>query len=541
MIAHPAKETKGWLRPRPVGKSGPNAALLAAALFLVLSSLPIIAQEAPSVPRWQPHDFGFTAKAIPQNPFMATFTATVTAPDGKSFELPGFFDGNGIWKIRISPSIEGRWTLVTHSELAELDGQRASLTCVPNQNPKIHGVLRVDSEHPHHFIFDDGTHFFMQGYEYDWLWALDMDKLGVPTVKKSLDLIARYGFDYVILKSYAHDTSWREGKSSDDDYGPSALYPWEGSNRTPNHSRMNLAYWQHYDQVMTALVERGIEAHMLIKVYNKQVNWPAHGSDEEKLFFHWLIARYSAYPNLIWDFSKEAHHEKDLSYKQAWLKYLRQSDPNHHLTTVHDDDQANDSGAYDDLTDFRADQQHSSHHQTILRQRARRQWPVANVEFDYECGARGVDDKTYDDAETPEQTVRTAWDIAMAGGYTAYYYTYTAWDIIRPLDVPKGYNYFKNFSEFWRGTEYWMLQPSDKLVSTGWCLANHDREYVTFQKTPTAFTLDLSGISAPLRGEWFNPFSGIRKPAGSFGPGVVSIASPSDWGEAPVILHLSPF
>jgi len=95
-----------------------------------------------------------------------------------------------------------------------------------------------------------------------------------------------------------------------------------------------------------------------------------------------------------------------------------------------------------------------------------------------------VDDKTYDDAETPEQTVRTAWDIAMAGGYTAYYYTYTAWDIIRPLDVPKGYNYFKNFSEFWRGTEYWMLQPSDKLVSTGWCLANHDREYVTFQKTP---------------------------------------------------------
>ena len=33
--------------------------------------------------------------------------------------------------------------------------------------------IRVDKEHPHHFVFDDGTHFFMQGYEYDWLWALD--------------------------------------------------------------------------------------------------------------------------------------------------------------------------------------------------------------------------------------------------------------------------------------------------------------------------------------------------------------------------------
>ena len=91
-----------------------------------------------------------------------------------------------------------------------------------NANPKVHGVLRVDKEHPHHFIFDDGTRFFMQGYEYDWLWALDMDKPGVPTVEQSLDLLARHGFNYVILNSYAHDTNWRKGRSGPDDYGPAA-------------------------------------------------------------------------------------------------------------------------------------------------------------------------------------------------------------------------------------------------------------------------------------------------------------------------------
>ena len=88
---------------------------------------------------------------------------------------------------------------------------------------------------------------------------------------------------------------------------------------------MNLAYWQHYDRVMTALNDRGIQAHMLIKVYNKQVKWPARGSAEEQLFFRWLVARYAAYPNLIWDFSKEAHNEKDLAYKQGCLKYIRET------------------------------------------------------------------------------------------------------------------------------------------------------------------------------------------------------------------------
>ena len=68
-------------------------------------------------------------------------------------------------------------------------------------------------------------------------------------------------------------------------------------------------------------------AHMLIKVYNKMVNWPARGSAEDDQFFRWLIARYAAYPNLVWDFSKEAHNEKDLAYKQGRLRFLQGERP----------------------------------------------------------------------------------------------------------------------------------------------------------------------------------------------------------------------
>jgi hypothetical protein len=526
-----------------------NLTLLTALLLAPLATLH--AGERIPVPRWQPHDFSFKADAKVPNPFMVTFSAEAKGPNGQSLTVPGFFDGNASWKVRVSPTVEGAWSLVTKSDLKELDGQTTAFTCLVNPSPQAHGRLRVDKEHPHHFVFEDGTRFFLQGYEYDWLWALDMNQPDVPTVGKSLDLLVQHGFNYVILNSYAHDTRWRAGKTGPDDYGPALLYPWEGTNEQPDQSRMNLAYWQHYDRVIAAMNERGIQAHMLIKVYNKQVKWPTRGSAEEKLFFRWLVARYAAYPNIIWDFSKEAHNEKDLAYKQGVLKFFRETDPYHHLTTVHDDDQANDNGAYDELTDFRVDQHHGNanvkgknanhtggKHEKILAQRQRRAWPVANVESDYECGPGGLNDKTFGGAMTAEATVATLWDIAMAGGYTAYYYTYTAWDVIRPLDVPPGYAFMKHFGAFWRATEYWKLAPSDNLVNSGYCLAQPGREYVVFQKPAQPFTLAIASVKLPLQAAWFHPHTGNRTAAGSFTNGTATFTPPAGWGSAPLVLHL---
>ncbi len=527
------------------------AGLLFFALAFAAVAVGRVAAALPAVPLWQPHDFTFTAKAHPANPFTVPFSATLTGPDGKTFTLPGFFDGDSTWKIRVSPTAEGAWSFVTQSSLPELHGKTAAFTGVKNPSPHAHGVLRVDPAHPHHFVFADGTRFFLQAYEYNWLWALDPGDPAVPTIKRTLDLIAAHGFTYVLVNTYAHDTHWRKGKTGADDYGPPALFPWAGTHEAPDHTRLNVAYWQHFDRMMSALQERGLQAHLYLKVYNKQVNWPAKNSDAENLFFTTLLARYAAYPNVIWDFSKEAHNEKDLAYKQGWLRFLRERDPYRHLTTVHDDDLANDGGAYDGLTDFRADQHHgvenvngknANHtggkHEKILAQRRRRAWPVANFESDYECGPGGVTDKTFGAAMTAEATHRTLWDIAMAGGYTGYYYTYTAWDVIRPLDVAKGYGYMQNFGAFWRATTYWKLQPSNALASSGRCLADPGREYVVYQNKPAAFTLEIANAPAPLRAQWFNPFTGKSTAAGSFGNGTARLTPPAAWADAPVVLHL---
>lgn len=345
--------------------------------------------------RWQPQDFPFTNRAALDNPFTVSFSAEVKDPEGKSFSLPGFFDGGDIWKIRVSPTVAGEWSLVTHSSVPALDGQRAQFVCTPNSSPNAHGGVMVDQQHPFHFVHEDGTRYFPLGYECDWLWALDATNPALPNVNRFLDKIAASGFNYVIMNAYAHDTTWRRGKTSDDDFGPPPLYAWEGTNEKPDHSRLNLVYWRHYDQVIAALNNRGMVAHILIKVYNKMVNWPVKGSAGDDLYFRWLVARYAAYPNVHWDFSKESNNDRDLDYKLGRMKFIRDNDPYHRPITTHTDQPAYDSGAYNDILDYRSDQVHGNWHASLLNHRQQKTWPVINTEFGYEHGPLGTNDLTY--------------------------------------------------------------------------------------------------------------------------------------------------
>ena len=98
-----------------------------ACISLILGSTLLCAAD---VPRWMPYAIAFRASAAAGNPLMVSLSATVTGPDGSRFVLPGFYDGDGVWKIRVSPTAEGQWSLVTKSEFKELDSRSAAFECV---------------------------------------------------------------------------------------------------------------------------------------------------------------------------------------------------------------------------------------------------------------------------------------------------------------------------------------------------------------------------------------------------------------------------
>ncbi|MBZ0254546.1 hypothetical protein K8I31_00695, partial [bacterium] len=278
-------------------------------------------------------------------------------------------------------------------------------------------------------------------------------------------------------------------------------------------------------------------AHIMIKIYNKGVNWPPKKSAEDDLYFKNLIARYAAYPNIVWDFSKEAHLEQDVAYKQNRMGFVRQYDPYNRLITVHDDNPAYERGAYDDIVDFRSDQQHENWGAAILNQRKQHAWPIVNVEYGYEQGPEGAEDKTWQVAQAPEEVARRTWEIVTSGGYPVYYYTYTAWDVIKTKAAPPGYQYLKNLKDFFTQTPYWQMTPHPEIVDKGFCLSIPQQEYIVYQQAPMKFEIFIEGLRQPINAEWFRPFNNETLHAGTLRNGRNSFQPPSNWKAGALILH----
>src|SRR5260370_16666493 len=141
--------------------------------------------------------------------------------------------------------------------------------------------------------------------------------------------------------------------------------------------------------MMKALLEKGIVANMMIKVYNKMVNWPAPGSRDEERYFRYITARYQAYPNVLWDFSKEAYNERDKGLEERLSDLVSANDGYHRLTTAHDNDLYDWDPKLNSNLDFRTDQEHFFWKEMLLFDRRILPWPIVNSELYYE---RGVDD-----------------------------------------------------------------------------------------------------------------------------------------------------
>ena len=366
------------------------------------------------IEQYQPVDLKFKVGNDEVAAFYEEVHTVFNGPGGKSLFLPGFYNGNGYWLIRFSPITVGIWNYEISSNNTELDGIKGTVECIEKTNDSIHGGLLVNRENPHHFIFEDGTPHFMLAYEADWLWALGFGDNEVTKIKEFVSSFKKFGFNEVITNIYAHDTLWRKGKTCKSDYGPPAAFLWEGDNDHPYYDRMNIAFFENYDRMMYYLLEQGIMVHILIKVFNKEVNWPKEFSIQDDLFFKYVVARYQAFPNVIWDLGKEARVNTNMSYKLNRIKLIKACDGYGRLLTVHDDPLFYSLEDSAKLADFYTALQHVEFYTKAIIHRQKENWPVFNSEYSYEHGPSGIKDASYPVCQTPEEVIHRTYEVVMA-------------------------------------------------------------------------------------------------------------------------------
>ncbi len=435
--------------------------------------------------KYKPVDILLEGKSLIENPFFADIRALFEGPGGVTIIIPGFYDGGNEWKVRFSPTIEGKWIYSVLSHDVEFENCSGEVICQMNNNPNIHGALKIHPESPYHFQYEDGNSHFVMAYEVNWLWALGYGDPKINKIKEIADIISKYRFNHVLVNVYAYDTMWKKGKSSEKDYGPMDYCPWEGNNNNPDHSRLNIEFFRNYDRMMDYLLDKGILAHIYLKVYNKYVSWPEAYSPEDDLYFKYITARYQAYPNVIWDFSKEAYNESDKEYIASRIKLIKEFDGYQRLHTIHDDLKFYGDEKKRNLVDFHTLQQHTDFYYSALYFRSRKRWPIFNAEFAYEHGPNGLNDISNRIGHSPEDVILRAYDVVMAGAYPCYYYTHTAFDVIDYSYTPKGYNYCKILYDFFTSINWWEFEPSpESTLSRQRCLVRrigkYAAEYVLF-------------------------------------------------------------
>jgi len=434
-----------------------------------------------------------------------------------SIRVPGFYCGEGRWRIRFMPTVAGAWDYVTESDLPALAG-RAGRVDVDEAPPSQHGRLQVDPEKPRALRWEDGTPYFLIAFEADWLALVDQGGDDVPRARTLIDAIADNGFNHVLMNVYAHDAPWPGdlGRGSKYDFSRPRTWPFGGSNDRPEHETLNPAYFDSLDRVVAALRERGVVCHLMIYVWNKKVSWPAQDSPADRRFFDYVVARYQGFSNIVWDVSKEAltYGYCDAAYIAGKCRRIRELDGHGHLLTVHDREVCEQRPELVDMIsvqDWRSDL-----YGLMMGFNDRtRDKPVFNIEHGgYEESPFMMAPGDYQD---PVACLERNWLCVFAGAYSTYYWQGCSWNIVcyEPMSLPPEMrprlHYFRHLQEFFTRHPFrdFAAVPTGRMVSSGYVMHDGGDTLLILKPRESYCThlRSLEGVEA-ITVSWFHPLTG---------------------------------
>ena len=492
------------------------------ATLFVFAVCACLAQAQSSVPKWATHELRLTASGDSSNWYAdpnAGVTAAFSGPGGVTRNVAGFWDGGNSFTVRFTPWVEGAWTYRTSSPDAGLNGKAGTFTCVAPLAGS-HGFLRIDARHPYSFVWDDGTRYFMWGQTYyDVLQPALVNDNWKTSVAKSLE----YGMNKLRMHVYAQNF-----------YKPGIEFtkypdaqPYLGESKDPDRDRLNVPYFRKLDEMVQYMGSRGMVADLIITnpyFANRQFGT----AQQNDRFVRYVVARYAAYPNVIWCVA----NEWDLSSK-AYKGVYRQvkADFERMGALVREADPWMAEGAFLRPLSIHNTSRGFEFFGSSWPTYAINQYGGWNPDYDNgdQWGNAGIvhnlghnmpvvnDEYGYIGQISPKPRIRVnmtrirlrgaLWGIAVAGGYGSagdFRVTPDSMGNVEItgdwLDAPEEYGDLKRMIDFFttKGIEYWKMSSRNDLLTAGqraYVLAEAGRQYVIYAATGGEFSLNLAAGS----------------------------------------------
>ncbi|EWH13638.1 hypothetical protein KLA_08745 [Cellulophaga geojensis KL-A] len=473
------------------------------------------------IPKWEVLDITFTANQNVASPYTANFYAIFTHSNGTVQQVPGFYNGNKEWVIRFSSSLEGNWKFTTYADLKKIHHKKGSVT-VSSAATNNHGALVIPKNDPQNFYYEDGTPYFLLAFECDWLYALDYhNKKGLPKTEHLLNLLNQNGFNQVVMNVFSYDVSWTKDSKlkqhpEHEFGGPKDIFPFLGNNNNPNYSALNPEFFKKLDRTISLMHNKRIAAHLMIYVWNKLVAWPNMNTDADNMYFDYVVKRYQAFPNIVWDISKEAlyYGRADEAYIHGRIERLKTNDKYNRLVSVHDYKYCSN---FPDKVDFISSQNwsHNIYNKMLEAKTKFKNKPIFNIEHGgYEESMYTVFTGDYTNAET---CLRRNYMCLFAGVYTTYYWQGTSWNVIiyNPFEQPKEFYkpkfiYFNYMQKLFSKLQFHKMKPIPWHNGSGYNLTD-DKGTVLIYIHKENYGIDAAFLKKKDENrtmQWFNTLTG---------------------------------
>jgi hypothetical protein len=236
--------------------------------------------------------------------------------------ITGFYDGNGVYKIRFMPQETGVWTYTTHSNLKKLQNKKGKFECISNSGNN-HGPVIVKDTF--HLAYADGKRHHSFGTTC-YGWVHQGDSLAELTLKT----LSNGYFNKIRMCIFPKDYDWNKNEP--------LLYPFEGKPLTEwVYKKFNPAYFQNIEKRIAQLDSMGIEADLI--VFHPYDRWGFKNMDRktDDFYINYIIARFAAYKNVWWSMANEYDFmgEKSMDDWNHFIQLFAEKDPYNHLRGIH--------------------------------------------------------------------------------------------------------------------------------------------------------------------------------------------------------------
>ena len=259
------------------------------------------------------------------NPYVDVELTCTFRQGDDAISVPGFYDGDGVYRVRFSPPRQGQWRYETDSNRPELDGKRGLFVAGPS-SVNNHGPVEVFNTF--YLRYADGSPYYAVGTTaYQWT-SVDQ-----AIQRQTLETLAAAPFNKIRMCFFPKN--YRYGNDTE----PWA-HPFARDGDRSDFTRPNFEFFRNFDQRVRQLCEMGIQADVILFHPYDKWGYDKMGRENDDRYLRYQIARLSAFRNVWWSMANEydlmiKNEEKTLADFDRFFQICRDEDPHQRLRGNH--------------------------------------------------------------------------------------------------------------------------------------------------------------------------------------------------------------